>query len=145
MEQLGWADASDPSAPNVYNLSPRPLSALVAEVKQRLGAPNVRVVGDPSHVCRRVGLMVGAAGGRSQISFLTANPVDALVVAEIAEWETGEYVRDANRVGRPLALIVAGHSVSEALGMKWLAGWLREKLPGVPVEYVPAPAPFDYR
>jgi putative NIF3 family GTP cyclohydrolase 1 type 2 len=142
-DQLGWTAGAVPEAPAVYRVPPSHLEELVADVKQRLGLPNVRVVGDPKQVCRRVGLLVGAPGGRRQIGFLSLNQVDAVVVGEIAEWETSEYVRDANRVGRPLALIVVGHSASEALGMKWLAGWLKPRLP-VPVDYVAAPSPFAY-
>jgi putative NIF3 family GTP cyclohydrolase 1 type 2 len=142
IDQLGWTRAAVAGEPRVFALEPRPFATLVTEVKHRLGASLMRVMGDPALPCRRVGLLVGAPGGRAHLSFLARHPVDALVVGEIAEWETSEYVRDANRLGRPLGLIVTGHSVSEALGMKWLAGWLRECVAGVPVEYVPAPAPF---
>lgn len=72
----------------------------------------------------KAGLMVGAPGGQRQISFMNTSGVDALLTGEIHEWETSEYVRDANAMGKPLALIVLGHQPSEEAGMAWLASWL---------------------
>lgn len=144
VDQLGWAGNAEPDATNVFRFEPRRLSEVVAELGAKLGAPDPRVVGDPAMTCERIGLMVGASGGRRQILFLAQSSVDVLIVGEIAEWETSEYVRDAISAGRRQALIVAGHSVSESAGMKWLAGWLRERLVGVPVTYIPAEAPFRH-
>ncbi len=44
--------------------------------------------------------------------------VEVLLVGEVPEWETVEYVRDASAQGRHKALILLGHEVSEEPGMK---------------------------
>ena len=38
---------------------------------------------------------------------------------------------------RAKALIVTGHAPSEEAGMAYLAEWLRERVPGVPVAHIP--------
>ena len=68
--------------------------------------------------------------------------MDALVCGEINEWETCEYVRDAERAGIAKGLIVVGHAASEEGGMAYLAEWLRERAPGIPITHVPAGDPL---
>ena len=53
-----------------------------------------------------------------------------------------EYVQDQIESGKNKALIILGHVVSEQAGMKYCAEWLREFVPEVPVEFVPAPEPY---
>ena len=143
LEQLGWEQPTAPvDSPYVAMLAPRPLSALATEIKTRLGVPSVRVSGPDELVCRRVGLLVGAAGGRRQIAALGRDDVDAIICGEINEWETSEYVRDAALLGRPKGLLVVGHAASEEAGMAYLARWLRPHLPAVTITHVPAGDPL---
>ena len=44
---------------------------------------------------------------------------------------------DAIRLGKHKALIVTGHAASEEAGMEYLAEWLRERIPGVPIIHIP--------
>ena len=81
--------------------------------------------------------MVGAAGGESQMRFAQDTGVEVLVVGELAEWETSEYVRDALHAGLNRAVLVVGHAASEEPGMRWLAGWMRPRFPGVTITHVP--------
>ena len=73
--------------------------------------------------------------------------VQALIVGEAPEWEAVEYARDATAearagVGKPKALIVLGHEPSEEAGMQNCATWLKTKLPGMRIDFIPAGSPF---
>ena len=68
--------------------------------------------------------------------------IDVLVVGEVSEWETSEYVRDAAAAGMKKGLIILGHAPSEEPGMAYAAAWLRELVPGVPVFHVPSTDAF---
>ncbi len=144
VKTLGWeAYLPDVDVP-IFALPETSVGALAAELKAKLGIASVRVVGDLAMPCRRVGLMVGAAGGTWQIGFMGAQAMDVLVTGEIHEWETCEYVRDAIAQGRKLALIVIGHANSEEPGMAYLVEWLRKRIPDVPITHVPVGDPFTF-
>jgi putative NIF3 family GTP cyclohydrolase 1 type 2 len=102
----------------------------------------VRFIGDPKQICKRVALSPGAAGGRSQIQLLQKERPDVLIVGEVSEWETAEYIRDAQSMKLPMALIVLGHAESEEPGMEWLVSWLQPKIPDIGVTHVPSRYPF---
>jgi putative NIF3 family GTP cyclohydrolase 1 type 2 len=137
LRALGWEAYADADSPYFCTLPATSLETLIAHLKSALGIPEVRVVGQPGALCRRVALLVGSPGGRVQIEALGRPDVDVAICGEINEWEVNEYVGDAIRLGRPKALIVTGHAPSEDAGMAYLAEWLRERLPGVPVEHMP--------
>ena len=134
---LGWEDYVDPASPDVYSLPSLTLADLIAQLKQRLGIGQVRMVGDPAMICRHASLMVGSPGGRWQIHALGQPGVDVVICGEINEWEISEYVRDAIHQGAAKALVVIGHEPSEEAGMAYLADWLRERVPGVPITHIP--------
>lgn len=141
IKALDWEDRFDFDT-LIATLPNTSLAGLVDIIKSRLGIEKLRVVGDPELPCRRVGLLVGAPGGRKQIEFLSQSDVDVLVCGEINEWETSEYVRDAIDSGRQIALIITGHANSEEAGMAWLVDWLRQRVPDVPITHIPAGDPF---
>jgi hypothetical protein len=68
--------------------------------------------------------------------------VEVLVIGEVPEWETIEYVTDAAAEGRHKALILMGHIPSEQAGMTACAEWLKTFISDVPVVFVPAAEPF---
>lgn len=148
LDDLGWSehavtDTDRAALPSTFHLDPTPLTELVASLKDRLGIEHpLQVIGDPDMICRRVGLLPGAYGGRRHIEYLGRVDVDVLLVGEINEWETSIYVRDAASMGRPTALVMLGHENSEEPGMAWLAEWLRPRLDGVPVVHIPTQDAF---
>ena len=142
LAQLGWQPLGDGGWPYICELAPMSLADLAALLKSRLGTSTVRVAGPGGMICRRIGLVVGAPGGRAQIGILGHDDVDAIVCGEINEWETCEYARDAAFFGRPKGLIVVGHANSEEQGMAYLATWLRSRLPNLPIEHVPSGDPL---
>lgn len=138
VEQLQWKKYATPGNPAVFNLPSGTLQGLIQHVKDRLGVPSVRFIGDPANSCKRVLLMPGASGGRNQISAIAREQPDVVLCGEIAEWETAEYVRDARAKGQNVALIVIGHVASEEGGSAFLADWLNERVKGITATHVPA-------
>ncbi len=117
------------------------LLGLSRDLARKLNAPTLRVVGNPDLPITHVALLPGAAGTQKQILTLRSDEVEVLLAGEVPEWETVEYVRDASAQGRPKALILLGHAVSEEAGMKQCAEDLRVLFPNVKVQFVPAGQP----
>ncbi|KXG10841.1 hypothetical protein AT864_01432 [Anoxybacillus sp. P3H1B] len=106
-------------------------------VKRRLGIPFVRVSGDLSAPCTRIGLLAGYRGGGAlSIPLFEKEGLDLIIYGEGPEWETPEYVRDAVHLGRQKALIVLGHAESEEPGMKYLAEWLKVIFSNIPICFI---------
>ena len=141
LKKAGWLQYYKAGEP-VIVISPVSLKQITEHLKSSLGIDHVRVIGDLSQQCGRIGLMPGAASGQSQVSFIEKEKPDVLVVGELREWETAEYVRDAQSMGSKTALIVLGHSVSEEPGMEYLVEWLQPKLSGLKLTHVPSKSPF---
>ncbi len=137
--RLGWAHLADGAL--VTLAEPLTFAALIRHVTERLGVESPRVIGDPAMPVRTVGVLVGAPGGRAQISVLPH--VDALIAGEVAEWETTEWVRDSITQGTPKGLIVTGHQRSEEAGMVYFAQWLRDRQPTIPIWSVSSGDPFS--
>lgn len=143
LKKLGWEAYAQPDQPRICTIPPTSLTDLALFMKRRFGSERVRVVGKPDMSCTRVGLVVGAAGGQSQIAML--REVDVIIVGEVREWETTEYVRDALvQSTRQIGLIAVGHALSEEPGMAWLAEWLKPRLPDIRVVHVAAGDPFFF-
>ncbi len=65
-----------------------------------------------------------------------------IIVGEIQEWETAEYIRDARSKGRKIALIILGHCDSEEPGSDFMATWLRRNIKGLSVHQIPSRNPL---
>lgn len=141
---LGWEKNIDKENARIIKLPPTSLKEIVAHVKEKLGIPMLRVIGDPSQVCQRIALFPGASGGRGHITALQKDKPDLFICGELSEWETSEYIRDARFKGEKTALIILGHAVSEEPGMQWLQSWLQPKVPGIKVTHIAANNPFTW-
>ncbi len=128
----------------ILQLPPVTLQNLVAHLKQSLGIKHLRVIGDLSQTCSRVALMPGASGGQGHVALAEKQHPDVLIVGELSEWETAEYIRDARQLGSKIALVILGHSVSEEPGMEWLVEWLQPKTPGLTITHLPSDDPFTW-
>ncbi len=120
------------------------LTALAEHLKTSLSIAHLRIIGPGDMPCKKIALLPGASGGQRHMEVVEKNAPDVLVVGEVHEWETAEYIRDTLALGGKTALIVLGHSVSEEPGMEWLQGWLQPQLPGVKVTHVVAGNPFTW-
>lgn len=120
------------------------LLQLVQHLKSSLGIARVRVIGNLEQACTRIALLPGAWGGQRQVTVVEAERPDVLIVGEVSEWETAEYIRDGRLLGGKTALIILGHSVSEEPGMEWVVDWLQPKLPSLKVNHIPSGDPFTW-
>ena len=140
VEAMGWKENIDG---DLFRFPHEPrLGDLASELKKRLKATSIRVIGNPAQVIRRAALQPGAGGSREQMSALANPEVDLLVIGETREWETVEYARDALQQGRSKALIILGHAISEEGGMAYCARWIRTFVTEVPVEFILAGEPY---
>jgi len=100
------------------------------------------VVGTADLAVSRVALMPGASGPVGHLRALRRDDVEVVVIGEVPEWETIEYVADAAAQGRKKALILIGQIESEQPGMEYCAEWLKGFVKEVPVGFVAAKDPF---
>ena len=142
LTKLGWKNYFNSENPRLLVIPETSLEALIGHAKKSLGIRQVRFIGNPKQICKRVALSPGAAGGRSQIQLLQKEKPDVLIVGEVSEWETAEYIRDAQSMKLSMALIVLGHAESEEPGMEWLVPWLQPKIADIKVTHVPSHYPF---
>lgn len=140
--KIGWGKFRRPGEQAFYDIPRVTLSDLAAELKAKLGASVVRVVGKPRATFSKVGMLPGAAGSAAQIKMLERDDVEVLLIGESPEWETVEYVRDAVTEGKSKALVLLGHANSEEAGMENCAQWLKGFITEVPIEFIPARDPF---
>jgi len=142
--RLQWEKYFDKKENNVVFNQPVSLQTLIGEVKTKLGISTLRYIGDLSQKCQRILLLPGAYGGRLQISTTSTKKPDVLICGEVSEWETAEYIRDANTKGQKIALIILGHVDSEEPGSVYMAEWLKQKFPGMKVMHIPANNPLSF-
>lgn len=143
-DALGWTQYADSKKPWLVNLPAAPLQSIISHVKKNLGIAHLRFVGDRNQICSKVVIIPGAAGGRMQINAIATENPDLLVVGEINEWETSEYVRDLRASGAKTSLLVLGHVVSEEPGMQWLLEWLQPQVKPVKVTHIPSTDAFSW-
>ena len=142
LKKLGWEKMYNSANPPIIDHTGITLSALIALCKKSLGISQVRFIGDASQSCKRIALIPGAAGGRAQMQLLMKERPDVLIVGEVHEWETAEYIRDAQASGLKMSLIVLGHAESEEPGMEWLQTWLSPRVKEIKVTHVASGNPF---
>ncbi|MGN6492646.1 MAG: Nif3-like dinuclear metal center hexameric protein [Agriterribacter sp.] len=144
LKALGWEQFSAADKQHVLTLPSASFENIIKEVKQKLKLPKVKAIGELSWNCRRIVLLPGAWGGRRQIEALQNEKPDLLMVGELQEWETSEYIRDAQYKGERVALLVMGHAVSEEPGMQWLVQWLQPQFPGLKITHIASGSPFNW-
>jgi putative NIF3 family GTP cyclohydrolase 1 type 2 len=141
--KTGWL-AYNPKEENIIQIPAQSLDDLIRHVKDSLGIPHLRYIGDRSSLCSIIALLPGAAGGQRQLRTLIEGKADLIIVGESNEWETPEYIRDARTLKKPVSMIVLGHSYSEEPGMEWLVQWLQPKLPGMKITHVASGEPYTW-
>jgi putative NIF3 family GTP cyclohydrolase 1 type 2 len=144
LDELGWAANGPADNPFVCSIKPMKLHELIKHIQDQLGLGTIRVVGDLSMQCERVALLPGFPPAEWQMSTIGMGDADVLIAGEIHEWETSEYVRDANHFGFKKGLIVIGHAASEEPGMKRIIPWIAERIPNIPIRFVSSGSPFQY-
>lgn len=141
--KLRWEKYRDPANQYLFTLPETTVGKLAEDVKAKLGAAAVRIVGDRGMKVSRVGLSPGFGGAKKEIAALEMTDLQVLLVGETREWETVEYVADAVSQGRHKALIVLSHVPSEQAGAEECVRWLKTFVNEVPIEFVATPDPFQ--
>jgi putative NIF3 family GTP cyclohydrolase 1 type 2 len=139
---LGWEKYQSAEEPHLFTLPETSLSDLAETLKKKLSIVAMRVVGDRALRVSKIALIPGAAGSVTQIKALENPNVEVLIIGEVPEWETVEYVDDATAAKQHKALIMLTHIPSEQAGMEECAKWLKTFVKEVPVEFVAAKQPF---
>ena len=142
LHALGWENYYNPEARVVKLTAPVSLEALAADVQKKLGAKVLRVVGDKQMKVTTIAMQPGAGGPAGHRRALQRPEVEVLLIGEVPEWETIEYVNDAVAEGKRKALLLVGHIPSEQPGMENCAVWLKTFIKGVPVGFVATIEPF---
>ncbi len=137
-ELLEWQSYQNEPNSVYFNLPENSLSGLAKNLKQVMGLKRPFIVGNPQMRCSKIALLPGSWGGRYHIEAFMNSDIDTLIVGEINEWETNEYVRDAVFAGLNKGLIIMGHAISEEPGMKYLTQWIKPLVGSIPVHHVPA-------
>jgi putative NIF3 family GTP cyclohydrolase 1 type 2 len=139
---LGWEKYVNPATPHVLDIPAISLRDLVRQVQAKLQSHTLRVIGDPSMIVTHVSLYPGASGLAKHVFALNANEHEVLLAGDAQEWETVVYAQDAAIEGRPKALLLLGHKISEEPGMEVCAKELREVFPNTRIDHIPTPQPF---
>ena len=142
---LGWQAYPHPTGPfSQYftTIPPTTLEALAKYLQSTLNIQTLRIEGSPNLPVTHVAVLPGAAGLHEQVLALNQHETEVLIAGEASEWETVEYVRDAVAEGKPKALILLGHEVSEEPGMEQATRDLRGLFPGVRVDHILANQPL---
>jgi putative NIF3 family GTP cyclohydrolase 1 type 2 len=142
LRALGWQDFYKQEGRYVKLPSEVTLEALAADVQKKLGAKVLRVVGDRTMKVTTIAMQPGAGGPAGHMRALRRPEVEVLLIGEVPEWETIEYVYDASAEGKRKALLLVGHIPSEQPGMDNCATWLKTFIKDVPVGFVPTIEPF---
>jgi len=144
LKQMDWEKYADTATPQIINMPATKLGDIIEDVKKKLGIAQVRMIGDPAQSIKKIALLPGAAGGRTQINVMQNAKPDLLIVGELSEWETAEYIRDARYLDGRAALIVLGHALSEEPGSEWMMNFLKPQLQGITIMHIPAKNPLQF-
>ncbi|WP_025719965.1 Nif3-like dinuclear metal center hexameric protein [Paenibacillus polymyxa] len=139
LQALGWHNYIVKQQPTaaILTIPAMEVKEIAEYIKAKLHIRYVRVAGEVSMPCERVGISVGyRGGGELAIPLFLNENVDLVIAGEGPEWETPEYVKDAVYQGQSKALIMLGHAESEAPGMKYLADVLSAQFPMLPVHFI---------
>ena len=139
---LGWQEYQNAQTPALFTVPKATVEQLASGIKHRLNIRVLRVVGPRDLEVTRVALSPGAGGPAGHLNLLRRDDVEVLIIGEVPEWETIEYVADAAAEGKRKALILMGHIPSEQAGMDNCADWLKTFIKDVPIAFVAAAEPF---
>ena len=142
VKALGWDKFQNASTPALFTIPETSLDALAGEMKRKVKIQVPRVVGSRDLKVTRVAMLPGAGGPLGHRRMLQRDDVELLVIGEVPEWETIEYVADAAAQGKRKALILMGHIPSEQAGMENCAEWLKTFVKNVKIGFVPTAEPF---
>ena len=129
IEKLGWGKFQTDQSMVRFQFDSQKLSQFVVKLKAIFPGSSLRVIGNPDLKFTGVALAVGAPVSIEHIQLLQEPQIEVLVAGEAPEWETYQYVYDAQLQGKNKAVIFLGHANSEEAGMNYCTKWLKGFLP----------------
>ncbi len=129
---------------NLIQIPAISLQSLIQHLKKSLGIRTLRYIGDLNQSCKKIVLMPGASGGRRHINTIGKEQPAVLIVGEMQEWETAEYIRDARSEGKKISLIILGHCDSEEPGSAFMATWLKQNVKDLRVNHISSGNPLSF-
>jgi putative NIF3 family GTP cyclohydrolase 1 type 2 len=134
-DKFGWREYMVDESFGRYKIPETTLENLLWDLKQKFPGIAFQVIGKPQMTVSNVAFFAGLTGSLSHITALRNN--DLVIVGEVSQLETYEYVRDAVAQGRSKAVVFLGHVYSEEAGMDYAATWMRTFINNIPVLYFP--------
>lgn len=140
---LGWqpetGDAGDQWSAVYCNIPRTTLAELAKFAAARLSAKTLRMVGDADQSIKRVAVIHGFAYPTLVLSHaLQDSAVDCIVTGGTPEVDhCTTYIRDAITAGHRISLVQVGYATSDYPGAIELTAWLKDVLPGMPIEAQP--------
>lgn len=143
VRKLGWepyavSDRFFPSSE--YHIPEMSLHELVEYVGNKLNIDGIRIIGNPQMRVRTVGITGHFFGGQEDqdcIREIEEKDYDVVIPLETVDWTIIEYLMDSESLGRPRAMLNAGHFNLEEPGMEMMAHWVGEAVEyKVPVKFL---------
>jgi putative NIF3 family GTP cyclohydrolase 1 type 2 len=134
--KLGWEKYLIGNNSFMFQIPQMTVQDLLNQLKQTFPGSSFQLVGKPEMVFTKVGFAPGASGSGAHFKLLTEHGAEVLLIGEVGQWETYEYVRDAVAQGENKALIILGHIHSEEAGMEYCAAWLKTFFKDAPVTFL---------
>jgi putative NIF3 family GTP cyclohydrolase 1 type 2 len=142
--KLGWQDhvvhVQGQMIGIAYSIPETTLKQVARHVASSLGSRNVRVIGDPNLLVKRVGL-----GAHKLIEILKPlQTCDVVLMSEPQDCDAFPYLRDAIALGlpNPQGLIAVTHERFEEWAEESAPAWLKPLVPEVPIEWIPSNDPY---
>ena len=131
---LGWEKYRLDERGIAYRMPSTTVETITRHMADKLNTRSIRLIGNPSLKVTKV-----AVSGHAALNNRGTLPdCDVQILFEAWERDSAEFWRDAVAAGQPKALILTAHEVGEESGMDVFAGWLKERVPEVPIQYIPA-------
>jgi hypothetical protein len=142
--KLGWQEYVVPVQGQMigfaYSIPETPLKDVARHVARSIDSRNVRVIGDPNLLVKRVGL-----GAHKLIEILKPlQSCDVVLMSEPQDCDTFPYLRDGISLGlpHPKGLIAIPHERFEEWAEQDAPAWLKPLVPEVPIEFISAGDPY---
>jgi putative NIF3 family GTP cyclohydrolase 1 type 2 len=142
--KLGWQEYMVPVQGQMigfaYSIPETTLKEVARHVARSIDSRNVRVIGDPNLLVKRIGL-----GAHKLIEILKPlQSCDVVLMSEPQDCDSFPYLRDGISLGlqHPKGLIAIPHERFEEWAEQDAPAWLKPLVPGVPIEFISAGDPY---
>ena len=79
-----------------------------------------------------------------EICKINEEDINCLLTLEMVDFTVCEYIRDAAMLGEDRCIFAGGHVNIEEIGMEYLADWLQQLAPHLPVHFVQSGDAYRY-